>query len=85
MTDSLEEAQAALDQMEAKRWHIFSRAVLSYQAAVPSLTVSQGSVLGLVYDAGGLTVEQRYAAQQATMAGLLDAFARLSESIAREE
>lgn len=52
MADSLEEAQAALDQLEAKRWHIFSRAVLSYQAAVPSLTVSQGSVLGLVYDAG---------------------------------
>ena len=79
-----QEAQAALDQLEAGRWRISPGAVLSYQAAVPSLTVSQESVLRLAYDAGGLAVKQRDATQQATMAELLDAFARLSESIARE-
>ena len=38
-----------------------------------------------VYDAGGLAAEERYAAQQISMEELLDTYAHLSESIAKED
>ncbi len=85
LTDALEDAQAAMDLVEASRWRISERTVSSYLAAVPALVVQKDSILNLVYDAGGLAIEQRYGAQQATMEELLLAFAHLSESIAKEE
>ena len=85
LTDALEDAQAAMELVEASRWRISERTVSSYLAAVPALVVQKDSILNLVYDAGGLAIEQRYGAQQATMEELLLAFAHLSESITKEE
>ena len=85
LTDALEDAQAAMELVEASRWRISERTVSSYLVAVPALVVQKDSILNLVYDAGGLAIEQRYGAQQATMEELLLAFAHLSESIAKEE
>lgn len=85
LSDALEDAQAALDQLEPTRWRISPQAIASYTAAVPSLVVLQDSALGLVYDAGGLAIEQRYDAQQASMEELLEAFAHLYASITLEQ
>lgn len=76
---------SGVELVEASRWRISERTVFSYLAAVPALVVQKDSILNLVYDAGGLAIEQRYGAQQATMEELLLAFAHLSESIAKEE
>ncbi len=85
LMDALEDAEAAMELVEASRWRISERTVSSYLAAVPALVVQKDSILNLVYDAGGLAIEQRYGAQQATMEELLLAFVHLSESIAKEE
>ena len=84
LADALEDVQAALREMEPFRWRISESTISAYRAAVPSLVVQKDNTLSLVYDAGGLAAEERYAAQQISMEELLDTYAHLSESIAKE-
>ena len=70
--------------MESSRWRISESTISAYRAAVPSLVVQKDNTLNLVYDAGGLAIEQQYAAQQVSMEELLNTYAHLSESIAKE-
>lgn len=85
LTDALEDDKRRRIWWRQAAGAISERTVSSYLAAVPALVVQKDSILNLVYDAGGLAIEQRYGAQQATMGELLLAFAHLSESIAKEE
>ena len=84
LADALEDVQAALREMESSRWRISESTISAYRAAVPSLVVQKDNTFNLVDDAGGLAAEERYAAQQISMEELLDTFAHLSESIAKE-
>ena len=84
LADALEDVQAALREMEPFRWRISESTISAYRAAVPSIVVQKDNTLNLVYDAGGLAAEERYAAQQISMEELLDTYAHLSESIAKE-
>lgn len=82
--NSLADTRRDLEGWEAKRWQVSEEAIAIYRAVREDLAVMTSDMMGLILDAGGLSIRQRYEDGQATMDQLVDTLGNLSWSIMME-
>lgn len=80
----LADLQGSLAQSEGKRWLVSEEAIKTYRAVQEELAVMTNDMMSLIYDAGELSIRERYMEGQATVDQFVDAMGNLSWSIMQE-